>query len=220
MKMDEISRVTRSKKEARQAYNRMSRWYDLFTSSEKKFTDEGLAMLDVQSGESVLEIGFGTGYALVALAKAAVPEAVHGIDLSSEMRVVTEKRLVRAKLDQSVHLQTGDASRLPYEKSSFDVIFISFTLELFDTPEIPRVLDECRRVLKEGGRLGVVALEKQDCRAVCIYEWFHERIPTFVDCRPIYASTSLERAGFSVTQSKLLKMWGLPVSVLVAIKNP
>ncbi len=218
--MDEISRVTRSKKEARKTYNRMSRWYDLFTGSEKKFTDEGLAMLDVQSGESVLEIGFGTGYALVTLAKAAAPKAVHGIDLSPEMRVVTERRLMRAGLSQSVSMQTGDASRLPYGKNSFDAIFISFTLELFDTPEIPRVLDECRRVLKEGGRLGAVALEKRDCRAVHIYEWFHQRMPALVDCRPIYAHASLEEAGFSIAKNKILKMWGLPVSILVAIKNP
>ena len=218
--MTEISRVSRSKEEARQNYDKMSRWYDLFTSSEKKFTDAGLPMLNVQSGESVLAIGFGTGYALLALAKAANPALVHGIDLSPEMRIVAEKRLARAGLSERALLQTGDASELPYEKNFFDAIFISFTLELFDTPEIPRVLNECRRVLKEGGRLGVVALEKQDSRAVRIYEWFHQKMPSFVDCRPIYASASLEEAGFSVAKRKLLKMWGLPVSILVAIKNP
>lgn len=216
--MAEISRVTRSKEEACQAYDRMSRWYDLFTSSEKKFADLGLAILDVQSGETVLEIGFGTGHALMALARAAHPAVTHGIDLSSKMCAVTEKRLQRAGLGDAVHLQTGDAAKLPYENNYFDAIFISFTLELFDTPEIPIVLGECHRVLKLDGKLSIVALEKSDCRAVRIYEWFHARMPTLVDCRPIHTATSLEQARFQLTKRSELTMWGLPVSVLLAKK--
>ncbi len=218
--MSEISRVRRSKETARQSYDKMSRWYDLFASSEKKFAEMGISMLTVRFSETVLEIGFGTGHTLLDLARLAATTPVHGIDLSPSMRVVTEKKLARAGFLENVILQTGDAAHLPYKSDTFDVIFISFTLELFDTPEIPQVLGECRRVLKTGGRLGVVALEKQDCHAVRIYEWFHQRMPSIIDCRPIYAQASLEEAGFSIAKSKILKMWGLPISVLVAIKNP
>jgi protein-L-isoaspartate O-methyltransferase len=37
--------------------------------SEKRFTESGLQKLKVKEGETVLEIGFGTGHALVALAR-------------------------------------------------------------------------------------------------------------------------------------------------------
>jgi hypothetical protein len=37
--------------------------------SEKRFTESGLQKLKVKQGETVLEIGFGTGHALVALAR-------------------------------------------------------------------------------------------------------------------------------------------------------
>ena len=175
-------------------------------------------MLAVQSGETMLEIGFGTGHALLQLAQAAHPATIHGIDLSSKMRLISKKKLQRAGLGNSVNLQTGDASHLPYQNDYFDAVFISFTLELFDTPEIPLVLKECQRVLKSKGRLGIVALSKQDCRAVRIYEWFHQKTPKIVDCRPIYAKESLESAGFKISSSQEMKMWGLPVSILIAQK--
>ncbi|MBC8336253.1 MAG: methyltransferase domain-containing protein [Anaerolineales bacterium] len=216
--MKEISRVVRSKEKARQTYDGISRWYDLFAASEKKFADLGLEMLNLKSGEIALEIGCGTGHALVALALAAYPATVYGIDISEKMRAIAEKRLLRAGLADAVRLETGDATSLSYADEYFDAIFISFTLELFDTPEIPILLKECQRVLKPTGRLGVVALEKEDSLAVRIYEWFHAKMPALVDCRPIYPVDSLTSTGFKIQEKKILKMWGLPVSIVIGLK--
>jgi len=217
--MKEISRVMRTKNKARQTYDGMSRWYDLITASEKKFADLGLEMLNLQSGEIALEIGFGTGHALVALARSAHPAKVYGIDISKKMRAIAEKKLQRAGFENALRLETGDASELPYSDGYFDAIFISFTLELFDTPEIPILLIECQRVLKPAGRMSVVALEKEDTLAVRIYEWFHAKMPALVDCRPIYSADTLEEAGFSIQEKKTLKMWGLPVCILLGKKE-
>lgn len=218
--MSEVSRVTRSKASARRTYDGMSRWYDLFASSEKKFTNEGLKMLAVSSGEKVLEIGFGTGDALLSLARDTQPELVYAIDLSPKMRAVAERKLEHAALGARVRFETGDAVNLPYTDDFFDAVFMSFTLELFDTPEIPRVLAACKRVLKKDGRLGVVALEKEARLSVRIYEWFHQQLHNLVDCRPIYTEESLAQAGFTVSKKKLLRMWGLPVNIVVAMRTP
>lgn len=198
----------------------MSRWYDLFTGSEKRFTDFGLRMLNIQPGEKVLEIGFGTGQGLVALAHSASETGkVYGIDLSEGMFQVAQEKIARAGLSSRVELHLGDAASLPFEDDFFDAIFISFTLELFDTPEIPLVLGECKRVLREDGRLGVVALEKKDCRVIKIYEWFHARMPALVDCRPIYVRKIIEAAGFELAEASEEAMWGLPVEIVTARKH-
>jgi demethylmenaquinone methyltransferase/2-methoxy-6-polyprenyl-1,4-benzoquinol methylase len=201
-------------------YNHMSRWYDWFASSEKQFTEIGVRMLNVQPGEKVLEIGFGTGQGLVALAHSASEIGkVYGIDLSDGMFQVANDKISRAGLSSRIELRLGDAVNLPFENDFFDAIFISFTLELFDTPEIPLVLGECNRVLLEKGRLGVVALEKKDCRAIKIYEWFHAHIPSIVDCRPINVRRIIEAAGFAPIAAREKAMWGLPVGIIIARKH-
>ncbi|MCF6278363.1 MAG: class I SAM-dependent methyltransferase, partial [Anaerolineales bacterium] len=115
--MTEISRVTRTKEDARRTYDAISRWYDLFTGSEKKFTDLGLNMLNARSGEHILEIGFGTGYALLKLAQAARPAAIFGIDISGKMHRVAQRKLQRTGL--SAQLLLGDAASLPYSDRRF-----------------------------------------------------------------------------------------------------
>jgi ubiquinone/menaquinone biosynthesis C-methylase UbiE len=86
-------------------------------------------------------------------------------------------------------------------------------LELFSDTEIPILLDECHRVLKQEGRLGVVSLAKQDVLSCHLYEWGHERWPVMLDCRPIELRKSLEAGGFRLQAAKVQTMWGLPVEI-------
>jgi len=215
---DTISPVTRTKNEARANYNRLSRWYDWIAASEARYRQVGVRTLNLQPGERILEIGFGTGSCLLEFARQVGPDGwVCGIDLSDGMTEVAGNRLSESGLAERVSLTLGDASQAPFTGDSFDAMFMSFTLELFDTPEIPRVLHQCRRILRPGGRLGVVTLVKTDQPnfAERTYEWFHARMPVSVDCRPIMAQAALQEAGFAIVEVISEKMWGLPVEIIV-----
>jgi demethylmenaquinone methyltransferase/2-methoxy-6-polyprenyl-1,4-benzoquinol methylase len=216
-----VSRVVRPKEKARANYNQLSRWYDIIAgSTEKKYRDIGLQKLAARPGESILEIGFGTGHCLLTLAQAVgAMGSVCGIDLSDGMLAIAQNRLRQAGLSERVDLYLGDAAALPFANGRFDAVFMSFTLELFDSPEIPLVLDQCYKVLRSGGRLALVSLVKQPGTAVKIYEWFHEKMPVAIDCRPIYAQSDLTAAHFTITDVVALSMWGLPVEIILARKG-
>jgi demethylmenaquinone methyltransferase/2-methoxy-6-polyprenyl-1,4-benzoquinol methylase len=218
-----ISRVNRSKEEAKIYYDRMSAAYDwLGGIFERRPADIALRQLDVRSGETVLEIGFGTGHCLKTIAiLVGKTGKAHGIDISGGMLRVSRDKLDKATLLDRVQLCQGDASRLPFKAATFDAIFMSFTLELFDTPEIPQVLKEAGRVLKMNGRLGVISLSKTggNSLALGIYEWIHKRWPRYVDCRPIYLEHLISKAGYVIQRKERVKLLVLPLEIVVATKK-
>jgi demethylmenaquinone methyltransferase/2-methoxy-6-polyprenyl-1,4-benzoquinol methylase len=219
-----ISRVNRSKEDARTSYNRLSRWYDLVAgSTEQKYRDWGLEKLSARPGERILEVGFGTGHCLVSLAQSVgTGGRVIGLDISDGMLAIAKERLEQQGLSGRVDLHLGDAASLDFiPANSLDGIFMSFTLELFDNPEIPRLLQTCHRILKPGGRLAVVSMTKTNPPGlpVRIYEWFHEHMPNYADCRPIFARQALEANGFRIQDVSLSSMWGLPVDIVLGTKS-
>lgn len=216
-----VLRVFQTKDQTRAFYNKISNVYDLLSErSEAPMRKAGLDLLNPKAGESVLEIGFGTGHTLVSLANAVGPKGkVFGIDLSDKMAKVARENLAKAKLLERAKIRCGDAAQLPFEGSSLDGVFMSFALELFDTPEIPKVLCECKRVLRAGGRIVVVGMSKEAKRDPLLgfYEWTHKHFPNFVDCRPIYVREAMETAGFNIEKALIKHMW-VPVEIVRGVK--
>jgi len=216
--MGEILRIGGTKKQAKQSYDKISKIYDYFTLFEKEYAQRALCLLNVEVGERVLEIGFGTGHSLEQMAESVGEKGgAFGIDISTGMVEVTRRRLERAGLMDKVGLQCGDALHLPYRDVVFDAVFMSFTLETFDTLGMARVLEEIKRVLKPHGRLGDVSLSNLDGGSLPLklYKWLHEMFPRYVDCRPIYVEVSMRDAGYVIEQKEKIDLFGLPVEIVV-----
>lgn len=102
----------------------------------------------VTPGETVLDVGTGTG--VVALTAARAGAKVTGIDLTPELLQQAEENARIAACNGLVWTE-GDAEKLPYAQASFDVVLSQFGHMFAPRPEI--AIAEMRRVLNPGGRI-------------------------------------------------------------------
>jgi ubiquinone/menaquinone biosynthesis C-methylase UbiE len=104
-----------------------------------------LARMPVEAGDTVLDLGCGSGYAGRALRATADAGRVYGLDGAPEMA-----RNARSYTDDDrVGFLVGDFEHLPFEDDSVDHVF---SMEAFYYARDPdAALREVRRVLRPGG---------------------------------------------------------------------
>jgi ubiquinone/menaquinone biosynthesis C-methylase UbiE len=115
--------------------------------------------LEPRTGERILEVGPGTGYYTLDLARWLGPEGQLDIfDIQQEMLDHTQRLAAEAGLANVVPRQ-GDARALPYENDQFDGAVLVTVLG--EVPDQEAALRELGRVLKPAGRLivGEIALD-------------------------------------------------------------
>jgi len=207
--------VQTTRQQSRRTYDRLSRWYSLTEGLlERPATGRGLSRAQVTAGERVLDIGCGPGWALQRLALAAGEAgAAVGLDLSLGMLAAARKSDTR----RSTRLVQADALRLPFRPQAFDVVFMSFVLELLPTHELPSTLSEIFHVLRPQGRFVNVSLTREKPNMLTrAYEFGHRWLPSLLDCRPLYVARILDAVGARVVSAERVLLYGLPVEVTVA----
>lgn len=218
--MTSIAPVRRSKADARRTYNRRSRGYERIEGRfERRARRTGEALLAVQPGERVLEIGSGPGESLATFSNATgTVGQVIGLDIAPKMHDVATARLRDTNVLRVASLVLADGAALPFRDGTFDAVFSSFTFELFDTPELSVVLREVRRVLRRGGRVAVVSLAATEPPAIMerAYLVAHRLMPRLADCRPIPLTSLMQEAGFGITACRRCDIVGIPVESAVA----
>jgi ArsR family transcriptional regulator len=135
----------------------------------------------------VLDVGSGDGAAAAYVARYC--ESLTCIDASPRMALAAQQRFAK---QPHVRVQHADVHALPFEAASFDAVLLFHTLTYAEHPQ--RAIEECARVLRPGGRVVVLSLDKHAHRDVTAP--FGERHPGF---SPRTLRSLLTRAGLSVT---------------------
>ncbi|MFB6185215.1 MAG: methyltransferase domain-containing protein [Haloarculaceae archaeon] len=143
--------VLEDKARARLFYKYLSKVYDRINPFiwNEQMRGEALALLDIEAGDRVLDVGCGTGFGTEGLLEHT--DDVHGLDQSVHQM---EKAWAKLGKHDPVSFYRGDAERLPFTDDAFDVVWSSGSIEYWPNPV--DALRECRRVTKPGGQVLVV----------------------------------------------------------------
>src|SRR5262245_43068325 len=142
------------------------------------------------SGESVLDIGCGTGsLAIVAKRHVGATGMVVGIDPSPEMIARAASKSAKAGLD--IEFKNGVAEALPFPRAQFDVVLSTLMLHHLPRKVRQQCVLEIRRVLTPGGRVLVADFaHAQDRRSILAHFHRHGHV------NPRDIALLLEDAGF------------------------
>lgn len=135
-----------SKARVRAAFEKAAGSYDQAAEVQRRICDHLLAHLPVHAISVLLDAGCGTGYALPALGRQFPGATRLALDLSPGML---------ARVPAPVLRVAGDLEQLPLADASLDLYWSSLAIQWC---ELPKVLDEARRVLRPGGQLAIATL--------------------------------------------------------------
>lgn len=119
---------------------------------EGAFRERQVNLARLAPGETVLDVGCGTGtLAIAAARRVGIRGGVHGVDPSPELLARARKKARRAGVDVTFAVASGQ--ELPLPDASLDVVLSTLVFHHLSHDVLRASVAEIRRVLKPGGRL-------------------------------------------------------------------
>lgn len=101
----------------------------------------------IPAGVKIRALEIATGPGIIAIALASLGHSVTAVDLSEEM--LKKAKANAGKYDLDINFLHGNAEDLPFKDGMFNFVISKYLLWTLPHPDI--FIDECRRVLTDGG---------------------------------------------------------------------
>ncbi|HYU79260.1 MAG TPA: methyltransferase domain-containing protein, partial [Vicinamibacterales bacterium] len=168
---------------------------------------EAIKKMDIRPGDSVLEVGVGTGINLPLYPKTC---SVIGIDLSEPMLEKAREKVFDQAL-RNCRVMEMDAAAMTFPDECFDIVYAPYLISV--VPDPVKVAQEMRRVCRPGGKIVVLNHFKSDNPLL-------SRVETAISPFTVHIGfkSDLDLQGFltqahftptSIAKVNLLKMWTL-----------
>lgn len=127
----------------------------------KSARTEAIDILDFKATDKILDLGCGTGVMTIQIAKhLKSPGHIIGIDAAENMIKVANRNLKKTSPGDTCSFMAALAEELPFEGESFDYCFSSMFYHHLPL-ELKKIsLQESYRILKPGGVLVVIDIDK------------------------------------------------------------
>jgi ubiquinone/menaquinone biosynthesis C-methylase UbiE len=135
-------------------------WLDRAERDNEEEPDHAIDVLKIMKGSTVADIGAGSGYMTVKLARKVGPDGkVFANDIQQGMLDLLNKRLTKNKITNvSMILGTQDDPRLPID--AVDLVLMVDVYHELSQPQL--MLRHIKASLKSGGRLVLLEYRKED----------------------------------------------------------
>lgn len=173
----------------------------LLHGKERKFRERLLDLAHVTNGQSVLDIGCGTGSLAIAASRRVGADGVaHGIDGAQEM--IERARQKAAKAGVTAAFTHAVVEEIPFSDGYFDTVIASLMFHHIRRAVREQCAREMYRVLKPGGKALVVEFGRDGKSMI-------ERLHKHAALEVSGIHDVLRGAGFDIGESGLVGVQGL-----------
>ena len=120
--------------------------------------DKVLNIIGIEKNMVIADVGCGTGYFSIPIAKLVGPKSkIYAIDISNEMLIETEKKAEEAEITNIITMKAGEES-FDLLENSCDMVFSSTVLHEVDCPQ--EFLLQCKKIINEKGSIIILDWNK------------------------------------------------------------
>ncbi len=186
------------------SYNRWAPGYDIvFAGIVQNGRREAIQRMNCRSGETVLEVGVGTGLSLPYYPRET---RVVGIDLTPSMLNKARARVVKEGLE-NVTLEVMDAQEMSFPDAVFDKVVAMYVASVVPDPE--RMVTEMKRVCKPDGDLFIVNHFSNANPIIRGLESLLSPLSKFIGFRPdLSLDAFVKQTGLNVVETASVNLFG------------